>query len=286
MKKVYHYCKLQAFKSIVSENRNKKSDGYGWLRLGNTRLSNDLEELKVLTKQYEGIENAECGHANTDFVKNLCTVIKGWEHNTECFAVCFSKAENKLELWERYGGKCKGVAIGFDVKLLQDLFDCVKEELANALKENNLEAGDANLFLDDVNYFKKSEKRDIYDLYKEVMEEKEALKRMVLRKHIAFKSEKEKRIVFAFDREKAEQLKRIFSNSAGDLRYDEKDEAWYIRFPLYIVVDVYTGPLFDSNRIEVIQKTLAKERMNCSIVPSDIPYVIKQTTQRNDEQSC
>ena len=155
----------------------------------------------------------------------------------------------------------------------QKYIEEVKERLDRKLRDNGLELGYANIFLEPLQYGEIKEIRYFYKLIEETrLSDDVALKRMMLRKHKAFSSEREERVVWAFDKEKRKRLEDLFANESEDLKYDKEDESWYLRFPLTLIMDIYVGPLFDS-KIEEIEDLIKRNEMKKrNVILSGIPY--------------
>lgn len=283
MAELYHYCSKKVLKYILAGKRKKKKAdrGYGWLKLSDVRNSNDTYELKMFIKQYEGIGAMSKAYTKSDFWELLERELQVIEKSIECFTFCLSKAGNSLELWERYGDRCKGVSIEFSNDLKWNYIESVRERVFSTLQENNAEAGYTNLFLESLHYAEIKKSVPLHELVEEVDQERDkALKRIMLRKHAAFKGEKEERIVWAFDREKRERLEEIFAHAKEGLIYNKEEACWYLRFPLELVKGVCTGPLFDS-KVEEIENLIKRNGINnCSVSLSGIPYAEKRNCRR------
>lgn len=122
-RKLYHYCNLETFIAIIS---NK------CLRLSDLSKSNDYMERKwimnvveeALEKQFknEGITiNLREEYWYADSVNNhityLLDMLKFYVERSS-YIICFSRNGDLLSQWRAYGDNGRGVAIGFDIKLL------------------------------------------------------------------------------------------------------------------------------------------------------------------------
>lgn len=276
---VYHYCSMKTLKKIMKgmvRGKKKADDAYGWIRLGNVRECNDLYELRLNEAQYEGMGKMAKAYNGTDFWEVMEDKLKEAEKNIECFAFCLSSAKNSLELWERYGDECKGIAIGFDREKLQLYIDNVKERVLAKLMKNGIEVEYINFFVDKLNYTPIRKTGMYSKLAEEVLlKDEEMVRRMILRKHEGFKSEKESRIVLAYNKGEAETnkdaIEALFANDE-ELRCDKEGKCWFLKFPLCLVNDIYIGPWFENK--DALEDLIKEKGMSEYIVKtSGIPYV-------------
>ena len=121
---LYHYCSIDTFKEII---KNKT------IRLSDIFKTNDSSEVIHVLKflpallneeyvknpfpfKYKGIDNEKAFDLIvSDINKNINDV------KFSSYIACFSKLEDDLEQWNRYGDDGKGVAIGYDGKILYDI---------------------------------------------------------------------------------------------------------------------------------------------------------------------
>jgi len=121
---LYHYCSLDTFTEII---KNKT------IRLSNIFKMNDysevihvLELLPYVLKEeykkspfpfkYKGRENAEAfDEIVSDINKEINTV------KYVSYIACFSDKDDDLGQWRAYGDDGKGIAIGYDGKMLSDI---------------------------------------------------------------------------------------------------------------------------------------------------------------------
>ncbi len=111
---VYHYCKLEGFLSIIQNASLWVSD----IRKSNDELEciygRDLIKNRI---EKEIVADAEAMHAWT----------MGYEMNPDLYdsmltyVACFSEKEDCLSQWRGYADDGKGMAIGFDKKVLEQL---------------------------------------------------------------------------------------------------------------------------------------------------------------------
>jgi len=121
---LYHYCSIDTFMEII----NNKT-----IRLSNIFKTNDSSEvihvLKFLSDtlaekykkdpfpfEYHGIENEKAFDLIvSDTIKNINEVI------FSSYIASFSESEDDLGQWNRYGDNGKGVAIGYNGKILKEI---------------------------------------------------------------------------------------------------------------------------------------------------------------------
>ncbi|HIW42839.1 MAG TPA: DUF2971 domain-containing protein [Candidatus Mediterraneibacter vanvlietii] len=111
---VYHYCSVETFFNIVKNSS---------IWLSDIAKSNDYQEC-VRCRE---IVNNEIEEYLRDDVEAL-KVWRTWYEegaysysSTKTFCVCFSGSKDKLSQWRGYAQDGKGVAIGFDKELLEEL---------------------------------------------------------------------------------------------------------------------------------------------------------------------
>ena len=103
---VYHYCSFDTFIKIIEEKKLRFSDIY---------KSNDYLELdflwKAIFEKWKTIDN--------QFNNSLHYFKNEQDEYMDCLVCCFSKKSDDLHMWSTYASN-GGVAIGFDMKLLQN----------------------------------------------------------------------------------------------------------------------------------------------------------------------
>ncbi|MGP8004484.1 MAG: DUF2971 domain-containing protein [Smithella sp.] len=121
---LHHYCSTETFMKII-ENKT--------IRLSNIFKMNDYSEVTHVLKllpallrdeykkepfpiKYKGKVNQK---AFDDIISDLHNNINDVKYVS--YNACFSKHEDDLEQWRGYGDNGKGIAIGYDGKLLFDL---------------------------------------------------------------------------------------------------------------------------------------------------------------------
>lgn len=118
---VYHYCTVDSFIKIISNST---------MRLFNIRKTNDPQEIKYLKPCVETIIdkviNKYNQEVNDEDKKSIPDVIEEINNRYDMeskmfYTFCFSEASNKLSQWTRYSDDGRGIAIGFNAKLLYGL---------------------------------------------------------------------------------------------------------------------------------------------------------------------
>lgn len=127
--KVYHYCSVETFLNII---RNRT------IRLSDVNKSNDylelkamcslvIDEIKSLVKsdpEFSGYNGIIGGLNDSDALISIATFLLERMLNYNdllCYAVCFSEESDLLSQWCRYADDGRGVAIGFDVELFEEI---------------------------------------------------------------------------------------------------------------------------------------------------------------------
>lgn len=100
---IYHYCDTNAFVSIVQSNA---------LRLSSVLSMNDSGELSFFRNAVlPAVIKSVSSNPNLTNEKDL---IHATIAEADCYSVCFSENGDDLYQWQAYGGKGKGISIGFD----------------------------------------------------------------------------------------------------------------------------------------------------------------------------
>lgn len=122
-KVVYHYCSVDAFFNIIKNSS---------IWLSDIMKSNDYQEC-IRCREFinKGIQN---------YLKNDPKVLKAWNvwykkgiysnSSMKTFCVCFSESKDKLSQWRGYAQDGRGIAIGFDRKIFEELNQINKFYLA------------------------------------------------------------------------------------------------------------------------------------------------------------
>ena len=111
---VYHYCSVDTFFNII---RNSSM----WL--SDIEKSNDYQEcIKCRKFVNKGME---------EYLRNDVEALKAWKtwyengvysnFSMKTFCVCFSESKDKLSQWRGYAQDGKGIAIGFNKDVLEEL---------------------------------------------------------------------------------------------------------------------------------------------------------------------
>lgn len=263
---VYHYCDHDTFTKII---KNKT------LRLSDIRKSNDLYEMNLFLKQHQGIGDLSeiANHQDDGFWKSLEEYMKLMTDQTECFASCLSCGSDRLSQWERYGGSCAGLALGFNKEKLQDYID----KLGKSLKEKDTFA---KLVAKKVTYkklAKYSYPSEMVDKFHDIIN---YLEECSFTKHYGFKEEKEFRIALMFYKDKKDFLLGDFLNYIDKNEFNSKSyettengtrDHIDLVFNHTLIDEVYIGPL-STFAEEDIRAELRNRGINCRVKKSEIPY--------------
>ncbi|MCH4888944.1 DUF2971 domain-containing protein [Acidaminobacter sp. JC074] len=118
----YHYCSINAGYSIL-KNRS--------LWLSNLKSTNDKKELfygkKIVSKTIDKLSEA----SGSEYIESLEGVHRASKDqklvnkfvNTNYYGASFSEYGDNLTHWDRYASSATGVAIGFNLNILKELFD-------------------------------------------------------------------------------------------------------------------------------------------------------------------
>ncbi len=122
---LYHYCSLDTFLCILRNKTFRLSD----ITKSNDRMERDFILYKSKDIIYEFIRaNGLAGNKNETELKQLIQVYlkEAIDHIDETarvnYALCFSTEGDLLSQWSAYGNDGKGVAIGFDRSVLEEIF--------------------------------------------------------------------------------------------------------------------------------------------------------------------
>lgn len=120
---LYHYCSVETFFNIIVNST---------LWLSDVEKSNDYQEC-ILCREYvnEFIEK---------YLQEDIQAIKAWKHwynagietsySTRTFAICFSESCDQLSQWRGYAQDGQGIAIGFDIAILEALNQISEHHIA------------------------------------------------------------------------------------------------------------------------------------------------------------
>lgn len=127
---VYHYCSIETFYAIITNkclrlsDLNKTNDYMGkkWtLKLIDNVLIKTLEERKINIDIKEQFWYGEGINSHLDyFRKNMEEYLN---EDTPVLITCFSKEKDLLSQWRAYGDDGNGIAIGFDLDILENLLE-------------------------------------------------------------------------------------------------------------------------------------------------------------------
>lgn len=125
----YHYTSLEALFSIVQSHT---------FRLMSLKSSNDRTELYYKPEDFladvsrlcesEEDENTKRYYSllRDSLVQNQKLIWKELKTPKKPYALCLSAKKDNLTHWDRYANQCRGVAIGFNVKSLDVLYERTK----------------------------------------------------------------------------------------------------------------------------------------------------------------
>lgn len=112
---LYHYTSFGTLSEILRHNSLRASD---------LRYLNDKNEFKIW---FNAFDNVMMAMKQKDdylsfslFLDSIKEEIDSYR-NYNSYVTCFSHERDLLSLWEMYGDKCKGIAIGFDKNELLDM---------------------------------------------------------------------------------------------------------------------------------------------------------------------
>lgn len=259
----YHYCNYNTFKKIIE----KKT-----LRLSDIRKSNDSYEMILFLKQHEGTGSLSDYFNDGGFWRNIEKKMMKITNDTECFASCLSIGSDRLSQWERYGDKCKGLAIGFNEEKLQSYIALVADSLSNSNKSADFSYL-PKLVAKKITYKKllsSSCPSVMVDKFKDM---KKYFVECAFTKDKGFSEEKEFRIALMFSKEELDFLDDNFKEYIGENGFNNLYERKYIdlKIPANTIEAVYIGPLNDIS-IDMIKKELKTNEVYCKVKKSTIPY--------------
>lgn len=253
---VYHYTNLKAFKDIIEGDS---------LFLSNIRKSNDWNELRHCTEEVKGLREFDKGKDGFwTATEEMATTIP---ELIDCYAICFSSKKDSLSQWERYSDKGKGVAIGFDVKKLENLV----EELNANIQSDKFPSGYRKILMKKMEYKKTRNIVSVYEILKKLEKPQECLEKCVFTKHKGFSEEKEIRIALLLDKKRKEKIK---NEGLEAWRIDEK-EGYLLKEIKKTIVGVMLGPLCTDEDGTKVEELCEKNKCNCKIEWSEIPYIPK-----------
>lgn len=272
--KLYHYCSLAAFISII---QNK------CIWLSDTKHTNDLQETKLVDVAIEKYLSKTVEECSGDKIcrKDLINYYNAFK--TESYIGCFSKKRDLLSQWRAYADDGRGVAVNINLKKLD-----VKNELPYLTDNNKM------CFLQKVIYLKSVDINDdninnIFSILSERIDTKKLTDKDLLKiidelrpyryfcKNRAFSEEEEWRIIynplvnrynFEGDMFDKELYKNIKFRSVGNKIIS------YFEFPLEndCINEIILGPKYCGD-IETIKLLLESQNLkNIKISKSKIPY--------------
>lgn len=124
---LYHYCSIDAFLSII---QNK------CIWLSDADKTNDSSELNYIFEFFKETINEILKNYGDKYDNNLKNTVKDIAYSTvyklvykkapisqyrKSFLCCFSESKDLLSQWRAYGNDGKGIAIGFDSKMLASI---------------------------------------------------------------------------------------------------------------------------------------------------------------------
>lgn len=120
---LYHYCSVETFFNIIANST---------LWLSDVEKSNDYQEC-ILCREY-------VNKFMEKYLEEDTEAIKAWKHwynagaetsySTRTFAICFSESCDQLSQWRGYAQDGQGIAIGFDIAILEELNQISEHHIA------------------------------------------------------------------------------------------------------------------------------------------------------------
>jgi hypothetical protein len=107
---LYHYCSTETFVSILTSKT---------IRLSAATLSNDSMEGQIFKKVLMDIASSE--HLPYDQLPQFDMLLRDHQDIVEGLIFCLSYAGDLLSQWRAYANNGAGIAIGFNIKVLQKL---------------------------------------------------------------------------------------------------------------------------------------------------------------------
>lgn len=273
-KLVYHYTTLDALCSLLNDMEVKQEDdekqGYHFkFRASNTQYLNDPTENKLYKSAIkDAIKDAIKNPNINDFISSYESQIGN------SYALSFSESGDDLNMWRLYADNAKGVVLSFDKEELNEYASCkeyqfgkceyhAKNNLIKWIKQNdNWEA-----IVHDVSNAIPSPTRIINNI--DFTEDpkfrinnlvRDLYKNSLFKKHIAYQSEKEMRLVVSHLDEKYRARK------GNIISYYE------ILIPLTFLKEIMLGPCVNIKNKTVVEKMLHNKGLKINIKKSKIPY--------------
>lgn len=272
---VYHYTSLETFIAIIEKQ---------YFFASNSSYLNDKEEFllglnlfkRVLSNFAEPIEKKIISSFKTKIRKNKIS---------DRYVTCFSEKGDLLSQWRAYGKNGEGISIGFDKRLLKDIFDyadCFNVIYSNDVQEKIIKEV-ITLFFNKVNeesnhinksYTEKESNSIKTDLLLEV-----AYEYIGFFKHYAFDEEKEFRL------EIRSQIDNETNNKDVKFRHNDNMIIPYVKVDkkdkekLLPLKEIIVGPSVDYDRVKTsIERLLLKMGYDLNAITikkSIVPYRIR-----------
>lgn len=127
---VYHYCSIETFYAIITNkclrlsDLNKTNDYMEkkWtLKLIDNVLIKTLEDRKINIDIKEQFWYGEGINSHLDYFRK--SMEESLNEDTPVLITCFSKEKDLLSQWRAYGDDGNGIAIGFDLDILENLLN-------------------------------------------------------------------------------------------------------------------------------------------------------------------
>lgn len=175
---IYHYCSLDTFVQIMNNKTlrlcdlSKTNDSLEkiWgMRLVEDALVQELEANKIALNLKEDYWYGDSVHNHLEQLQEELRM--QLEHLT--LIACFSKERDKLSQWRAYGNDGKGIAIGFNYKLLKSLLKGQKNiSIGDVIykKEKQIKEIKEKIYTPAVYYMREMFKRDEVKLSKDFNE--------------------------------------------------------------------------------------------------------------------
>ena len=286
---LYHYTSIDKLFKILE--KAQKFDDTITMWASHTAFMNDPSEFDYLFQAIRGQQSIEMQEwMNKErHTQNLLY--------TEPFLCCFSENDNSLPMWNTYGQRGKGVAVGFEYRVLQDSISELnkgqkkdeqwKLEQCKYIAPNYIEdSKEINELEDMFDELKKrddefnTDKTELYEkarngqweTYKSKMEE--IIAERVITKHKAYDYEKEWRLYKVLNR-----VPLITGTPIGECQHREdkglKVPYLEIEIPIQAIQEIVVGPTAHYDRacasLEFILNSKGLRKI-VPVIPSDIPY--------------
>lgn len=198
VKKIYHYCSIDAFIKILTSST---------IWLSHVQTTNDSQEDRVYSKTIKKIAK-EVAENEPEFKKLFSNIAENYiKKNDFPYTCSFSKDKDKLSQWRAYGDDGTGVAIGFDLSKFS-FFDIFRNTYGDQ---------DPNICIEEVSYNNKQDG----DLIKSTLQSG-----IVLNRKYGWSLEKiENTLSYIFD------LCSVFSKNDS---FSEEQEVRMVYFPCYM----------------------------------------------------